>query len=150
MRQLKATPGRAITIHVGGEVPATFKTDPLLVEQALGNLLSNAIKYSPPTEPVTLRVTAENRQILFSVEDRGIGIPEDEQENLFGRFFRASTARDMPGTGIGLSIASQLARLLGGELRFVSHAGIGSTFVLQLPLEWAAQGAATAAGKPVG
>lgn len=140
-RQLKATPGRAITVHIGDEVPPTFETDPLLAEQVLDNLLSNAIKYSPPTEPVAIRVTAENRQIVFAVEDRGIGIPEDERENLFGRFFRASTARDIPGTGVGLSIASQLARLLGGELEFASRAGIGSSFVLKLPYEWAARGA---------
>lgn len=136
-RQLKATPGRMIAVHIGDEVPATFETDPLLVEQVLDNLVSNAIKYSPPTEPVVIRVTAENRQVLFEVEDRGIGIPEDERENLFGRFFRASTARDIPGTGVGLSIASQLARLLDGELEFASRAGIGSTFVLRLPHEWA-------------
>ena len=140
-RQLKATPGRAISVHIADEVPATFETDPLLVEQVLDNLVSNAIKYSPPTEPVVIRVTAVNRQIVFAVEDRGIGIPEDEQENLFGRFFRASTAREIPGTGVGLSIASQLARLLGGGLEFASRAGIGSSFVLKLPHEWAARDA---------
>ena len=140
-RQLKATPGRSIAFQIGNEVPATFETDPLLVEQVLDNLLSNAIKYSPPTEPVAIRVTAENRQIVFAVEDRGIGIPEDERENLFGRFFRASTARGIPGTGVGLSIAAQLARLLGGELEFVSRAGIGSIFVFKLPHEWAVRDA---------
>ena len=138
-RQLKATPGRVIAVQIGDEVPATFETDPLLAEQVLDNLVSNAIKYSPPSEPVVIRVAAENRQILLAVEDRGIGIPEDERENLFGRFFRASTAREIPGTGVGLSIASQLARLLGGELEFASRAGIGSTFVLKLPHEWTAR-----------
>src|SRR5690606_30856516 len=64
-RQLKATPGRMISVHIGSEVPATFETDPLLAEQILVNLVSNAIKYSPPTEPVVIRVTAENRQVLF-------------------------------------------------------------------------------------
>lgn len=146
-RQLKATPGRVIAVYIADEVPATFETDPLLVEQVLDNLVSNAIKYSPPTEPVVIRVTAENRQVLFEVEDRGIGIPEDERENLFGRFFRASTAREIPGTGVGLSIASQLARLLGGELEFTSRAGIGSTFVLKLPHEWTAGRADATAGE---
>lgn len=136
-RQLEATPGRTITVRLGREVPPAIETDPLLAKQILGNLVSNAIKYSPPSEPVFIRVTAENRQICFAVEDRGIGIPQDEQEKLFGRFFRASTARDVPGTGVGLSIASQLARLLGGQLDFVSRAGIGSTFTLRLPDEWA-------------
>src|SRR5690606_5612478 len=80
VRQLEATPRRTITVRVGREVPPAIETDPLLVEQVLGNLTSNAIKYSPPTEPVYIRVTAENRQICFAVEDRGIGIPEDEHE----------------------------------------------------------------------
>src|SRR5690606_22110372 len=113
--------------------PPAIETDPLLAEQVLSNLVSNAIKYSPLTEAVSIRVTAENNQICFSVEDRGVGIPQDEQYKLFGRFFRASTAGDVPGTGVGLSIASQLARLLGGELDFISRAGIGSTFTLRLP-----------------
>lgn len=138
-RQLKATPDRMITVRVGNEVPPTVETDPLLAEQILGNLISNAIKYSPPSEPVTIHISAENRKILFAVEDRGIGIPEDEQENLFGRFFRASSARDLPGTGVGLSIAAQLARLLGGELEFESRPGIGSVFLLKLPDEWTAR-----------
>ena len=141
-RQLEATPGRTITVRVGREVPPAIETDQLLAEQIMGNLVSNAVKYSPQTEPVFIRVTAENRQICFAVEDRGVGIPEDEQEKLFGRFFRASTAQDVPGTGVGLSIASQLARLLGGELEFVSRAGIGSTFTLRLPNEWASPGTA--------
>lgn len=137
-RQLKATPDRTIAVRIGDEVPPALETDPLLAEQILGNLVSNAIKYSPPSEPVAIHISAENRQILFAVEDRGIGVPEDEQENLFGRFFRASSARNVPGTGVGLSIAAQLARLLGGGLEFASRAGIGSTFVLKLPDEWTA------------
>lgn len=136
-RQLEATPGRTLTVRIGREVPPAIETDPLLADQILSNLVSNAVKYSPPTEPVFIRVTAENRQICFAVEDRGVGIPAEEQEKLFGRFFRASTALDVPGTGVGLSIASQLACLLGGELDFVSRAGIGSTFTLRLPNEWA-------------
>lgn len=141
-RQLEITPGRTIAIRIGSEVPPAIETDPLLTEQVLGNLVSNAVKYSPLTEPVSIRVTAENNQICFSVEDRGVGVPQDEQEKLFGRFFRASTAGDVPGTGVGLSIASQLARLLDGELEFVSRAGIGSTFTLRLPHEWASPGTA--------
>lgn len=63
-----------------------------------------------------------------------MGIPDIEQAKLFDRFFRASTSAGVPGTGVGLSIASQLARLLGGQLDFVSRAGIGSTFTLRLPI----------------
>lgn len=136
-RQLAQTPGRAIRVSIADNVPPSVTTDPVLAEQILTNLLSNAVKYSPKTEPVSVSVTAENRQIRFAVEDRGIGVPHDEQAKLFSRFFRASTAQGVPGTGVGLSTSYQLAQLLGGALEFVSHAGIGSIFTLRLPDDWA-------------
>lgn len=136
-RQLGETPGRVIDVRIGDEVPPFLTTDPVLAEQVLANLVSNAIKYSPDTELVSVNVTAENGQICFAVEDRGIGVPDNEQDRLFSRFFRASTAQGVPGTGVGLSTAHQLAQLLGGELDFVSRSGIGSVFTLRLPDEWA-------------
>lgn len=140
-RQLTDTPTRSIRVSIGAEVPPYLTTDPVLAEQILANLVSNAVKYSPETESVLLNVTAENREICFAVEDRGIGVPHDEQNQLFSRFFRASTARGLPGTGVGLSTSHQLAHLLGGTLEFVSHAGIGSVFTLRLPNEWTRQNA---------
>ncbi|MCV0349259.1 MAG: HAMP domain-containing histidine kinase [Nitratireductor sp.] len=137
-RQLTETPDRAIDIVIGDEVPPSFVSDPFLAEQVLTNLVSNAVKYSPETETVLIGVRAENRQICFSVQDQGIGIPAEEQDKLFGHFFRASTAQEVPGTGVGLSISAQFAELLGGRLDFVSTAGIGSTFTLRLPDEWPA------------
>lgn len=134
-RQTAETPGRVIDVQIADEVPPSIETDPLLTEQILNNLVSNAVKYSPDTEPVKIRVSALNRQICFAVEDGGVGIPDAEQAKLFGRFFRASTSAGVPGIGVGLSIASQLAQLLGGQLDFVSRAGIGSTFTLKLPID---------------
>lgn len=136
-RQLTETPSRSIRVSIADEVPPYLTTDLVLAEQILANLVSNAVKYSPETEPVSVRVTAESRQIRFAIEDRGIGVPHDEQDKLFSRFFRASTAQGLPGTGVGLSTSHQLAHLLGGGLDFVSHAGIGSVFTLRLPDEWA-------------
>lgn len=123
-----------IEVQIASEVPPSIETDPLLTEQILNNLVSNAVKYSPETEPVKIRVSTLNKQVCFAVEDGGVGIPDIEQAKLFDRFFRASTSAGVPGTGVGLSIASQLARLLGGQLDFVSRAGIGSTFTLRLPI----------------
>ncbi|WP_022729987.1 sensor histidine kinase [Fodinicurvata sediminis] len=132
-RQLAVTPERSITLSIADEVPPYIRTDPLLVEQILGNLLSNALKYSPESESVSLNVRAEGHRILFSVVDSGIGIPQDEQNRLFSRFFRATSAAGTRGAGIGLSISHQLAGVLGGELSFESHSGLGSSFTLALP-----------------
>ncbi|MEQ9565942.1 MAG: ATP-binding protein, partial [Pseudomonadales bacterium] len=93
-------------------------------------------KYSPVTEPVSVSVRAQNRSIFISVHDRGVGIPPEEQERVFSRFFRGQGTAGIPGTGIGLNISSQVARLLGGELSFESQAGIGSAFTLKLPEKW--------------
>lgn len=141
-RQSRETPDRVIDVSIGDEVPPFLTTDPVLAEQILANLVSNAVKYSPDTEPISVKVRAQNRQICFAVEDRGIGIPDEEQDKLFSRFFRASTAQGVPGTGVGLSTSHQLAQLLGGELEFSSRSGIGSVFTLKLSDEWAASSVA--------
>ncbi|MCO5121905.1 MAG: HAMP domain-containing histidine kinase [Burkholderiaceae bacterium] len=141
-RQMGATPDRVIRIELADEAPARIDTDPVLAQEILANLVSNAVKYSPATEPVVIRVSAENRQVGFCVEDRGIGVPPGEQSKLFDRFFRGSASQGLPGAGVGLAISRRLASLLGGELVFESRAGIGSSFVLKLPHEW--QGGADA------
>jgi two-component system, OmpR family, sensor histidine kinase SenX3 len=135
-RQREETPERAFSLEIGNKVPQTIETDRLLAEQILDNLLSNAVKYSPVTEPVSVSVRAQNRSIFISVHDRGVGIPPEEQERVFSRFFRGHGTAGIPGTGIGLNISSQVARLLGGELSFESQAGIGSAFTLKLPEKW--------------
>ena len=135
-RQLTATPERVIRIEIADEVPAKIDTDPLLAQEILMNLVSNAVKYSPRTEPVIVRVSAQSRQVCFSVEDRGTGVPAEEQPKLFDRFFRGSISRSVPGLGVGLATSRRLAGLLGGELVFASRAGIGSCFTLKLPDEW--------------
>ncbi len=135
-RQREETPERAFSLEIGNKVPQSIETDRLLAEQILDNLLSNAVKYSPVTEPVSVSVRAQNRSIFISVHDRGVGIPPEEQERVFSRFFRGQGTAGIPGTGIGLNISSQVARLLGGELSFESQAGIGSAFTLKLPEKW--------------
>lgn len=135
-RQREESPERAFSLEIGNKVPQSIETDRLLAEQILDNLLSNAVKYSPVTEPVSVSVRAQNRSIFISVHDRGVGIPPEEQERVFSRFFRGHGTAGIPGTGIGLNISSQVARLLGGELSFESQAGIGSTFTLKLPEKW--------------
>lgn len=107
--------------------------DPALLRHTLGNLLSNALKYSPSAAPVSLGVSLEGDDVCFTVADRGIGIPEREQKRLFKAFFRASNVGATKGSGVGLNIAHQCARLHGGRLECTSSAGQGTTFTLRIP-----------------
>jgi PAS domain S-box-containing protein len=112
--------------------------DPGRIEQILINLIGNAIKYSPQGGPIQIRLWQEENEHLahLSVQDRGIGIPEHEHGQIFGRFMRADNARarGINGTGLGLYLSRELALQHGGALWFQSTEGVGSTFFLTLPL----------------
>lgn len=103
---------------------------------ALHNLIGNAIKYSPEGGGVTVSATAENKILRIDVADTGIGVPEDEQERIFERFYRAKDARTrkITGTGLGLTLAREVARLHGGDITLQSQPGKGSTFTLSIPI----------------
>ncbi len=94
------------------------------------NLISNAIKYSEKDIEIHTRV--EKEIIFISVKDRGIGIPKDEQQNLFERFFRAKNAADIEGTGLGLNIVKLYIDLLGGTITCISNENEGTTFAIYL------------------
>lgn len=120
------------------DAPLVIKTDKMRLEQILKNLISNAIKFTEKGS-VTLSVKKDpenDKQILFSVTDTGIGIPYDKQASIFEAFQQAdgSTKRKYGGTGLGLSISRQLSRLLKGDIRLKSDAENGSTFTLVLPV----------------
>ena len=82
-------------------------------------------------------MSGDDRSAIIEVEDSGIGIPEAEQERLFERFFRASTAteREIQGTGLGLSVAKTIVELHGGAIQVVSREGEGTIVRVTLPLE---------------
>jgi signal transduction histidine kinase len=98
--------------------------------------VSNAIKFTPAGGRVTTRIFAEDGQGVIEVEDNGIGIPKAEQERLFQRFFRATTATDqaIPGTGLGLAITKAIAEAHDGRISFRSKPGEGTCFRIELPL----------------
>jgi two-component system sensor histidine kinase BaeS len=104
---------------------------------AVGNLLANALKYTPSGGSVTLSAKATNEQVIIEVADTGIGISPNEVEMVFERFYRAKDPRlqGTTGTGLGLPLARQLARLHGGEVTLQSTLNKGSTFTLTLPLK---------------
>ncbi len=112
--------------------------DPRRMEQVLSNLISNAIKYSPEGGPieVTIAEDSERQQVLLSVRDHGIGIPAQQQAQIFHRFVQADNARayGIEGTGLGLYLCRALVERHGGRIWFESVEGQGSTFFIALPI----------------
>lgn len=108
--------------------------DPQLIRNVMFNLLSNAIKYSGEESEITVTVRIDG-QLTLSVKDNGMGIPANEQHHLFERFFRAKNATNIQGTGLGLNIVQKHVDLLGGTINFESKLGVGTTFVISLPIE---------------
>jgi signal transduction histidine kinase len=108
------------------------------LERVVGNLISNAIKYSPNGGEIVVTVGEEhdNGQVLasVSVRDCGLGIRPDELDRVFRRFERGSNVADIPGNGIGLAYARDVAAQHGGAITVTSELGQGSTFTLRLPL----------------
>lgn len=98
------------------------------------NLLQNAFKYSPAGSTVAIGLEIVPGAARVRVRDRGIGVPEGELAELFSPFFRASNVGDRPGTGLGLAVVKESARLLGVDLAVDSHEGGGTTFIVTLPL----------------
>ncbi len=105
-----------------------------LIKQSLENLISNAIKYSQDGTAVDFNVLFTNRFITFKIKDEGIGIPEDDINNLFEQFFRAKNTGNIPGTGLGLAIVKRAVELHDGKVRLTSKVGEGSEFIITIPL----------------
>jgi PAS domain S-box-containing protein len=110
--------------------------DPDRLGQMLDNLVSNAIKFTPEGGSVDVALTSRRGRALVEIRDSGVGIPADEQDRLFQRFFRSSTAteRAIPGVGLGLTISRAIADAHDGTITFTSEEGRGTTFRVDLPL----------------
>ena len=115
-------------------LPEAYNGDAKLLHQVVSNLISNAIKYSPENTTVHIRgFQTEDESVVISVEDEGVGIPNEELDKLFERFFRASTSTGIPGSGIGLHLVQQLVALHDGAVHVKSVIGHGTTFEVHLP-----------------
>ena len=110
------------------------------LNQILYNLTDNAIKYTPEEGTIRISLKTENDNLVWRVKDDGIGIPEEDQEHIFERFYRVDKARgrETGGTGLGLSIVRQLVRMHNGTISVYSEPGNGSEFVVIFPQEGAA------------
>ncbi len=114
--------------------PLTIRGDEIRLGQLLDNLLSNAVKFTPDGGSVTVELGRQADMAWLEVHDTGIGMPADEVGKIFDRFYRASTASTIQGTGLGLWIAKSIAEAHGGSLTVSSELGVGSTFRIELPL----------------
>jgi PAS domain S-box-containing protein len=121
-------------VAVEAEAVGSVRGDADRIRQALANLLDNAAKYGGG-EPVTVRVASGNGSVRIAVSDAGPGIRPGEEERIFEKFYRADPQQTATpgGTGLGLYIARELARRMGGSLGVTSVPGAGATFVLELP-----------------
>ncbi|QRM18535.1 HAMP domain-containing protein [Dechloromonas sp. TW-R-39-2] len=126
--------------HFPPELPPLLIGDPLRIRQVLLNLIGNAIKFTPSgsiaVDIACTTISPQQLGLTIAVTDTGIGIPQDRQEAIFHAFSQAdgSTTRHYGGTGLGLTISSQLVELMGGRLTLHSELGVGSTFRFTLKL----------------
>ena len=124
--------GRSIEIVTIG-TPKELQIDIKLMRHALTNLISNAFKYSTSKNPL-VTITYDSNTVDIAIKDYGIGIPEEELDNLFQPFHRAKNAADVPGSGLGLAIAKDYIELMDGSITVKSKLNEGSCFNISIPL----------------
>ncbi|NES20591.1 MAG: PAS domain-containing protein [Symploca sp. SIO3E6] len=107
--------------------------DEKLLRHILINLLSNAIKYSPTSSTIKLEVAFEEENLIFQIQDHGIGIPSENLPHLFESFHRGDNVGNIPGTGLGLAIVKKSVDLHGGQITVNSKTGAGTTFIVKIP-----------------
>ncbi len=127
----------SLTLDLPEEDMEPIRADSRALRQILNNLLSNACKFTPDGGEVTLKLRRTDADLVIEVTDTGIGIPEDQQLEIFEPFRQADSdhARRHQGTGLGLPIVTRLAEMHGGDIRLQSQAGVGSRFTVRLPAD---------------
>lgn len=125
--------GIALQLHLQQQAEMRALYDLRWTAEALGNLLDNAVKYTPPGGCIQVSATQYELFCRIDVRDNGIGIAEEEQAQIFGRFYRGRQVREQEGLGIGLYLAREIVQKQGGYLKLSSRPGQGSTFSLYLP-----------------
>jgi PAS domain S-box-containing protein len=130
---------RDITLTLATGPLALIAGDRARLAQLLDNLISNGVKFTPPGGRVDVRVKSQRGNAVIEVRDTGMGIPSEEQQHLFERFFRTAKATEqaIPGTGLGLAISKAIVDAHGGQIAVASADGGGTTFRISLPIRQA-------------
>jgi PAS domain S-box-containing protein len=127
-------PGQTLNIICGPSVEY-IDSDTRILRNILFNLISNASKYSEENKSITIDCFVDKENVGFAIKDEGIGIPPEDQKHMFDRFFRASNAGNVQGTGLGLNIVKRYVELLDGTISFTSEYGKGSVFTVIIPIQ---------------
>ena len=125
--------GLALVLECPPELPLVF-ADRNRISQVVINLLHNAIKFTAPGGKITVSAKQESENMVFLVQDTGVGIAQKDLPRIFERFYKADRARSGGGTGLGLSIARHMVEAHGGHLWVESQEGVGSTFFFSIPI----------------
>jgi signal transduction histidine kinase len=125
--------GHSLTVN-GPRSPIDADVDPDRFQMVIRNLLSNASKYSPSGTGIEVDIHRNGETVTISVSDQGAGISQEDQATLFSRFVRIESTEHVKGTGLGLWLSREIARMHGGDLSVTSEVGHGSTFKFTVPL----------------
>ena len=126
------TRGHRLTVDVPDDLPPAF-LDPVEIDQVVANLIENAVKYTPPGAEISLSARVANGELCVSVEDGGPGVPEGALARVFEPFYRAPSAREVGGSGVGLAVAEGLIRAHGGRIWAQNVPGRGARFTFSIP-----------------
>jgi len=129
--------------------PLLMVGDAKLLFQVFSNILANAIKYSPGGGLIKFSAVTDGDQVVITIEDHGIGIPQKDLDRLFERYYRGSNVSGMVGTGVGLYLVKMVVELHGGTILVESKEGGGSKFTVRLPMKATGRGAVRATLQPV-
>lgn len=126
---------RDIEISLDAGQDVSFFGDPVLIQSALRNVLDNALKFSPPDSRISIKTKADGSHACVAICDQGSGFPKSDQDQLVKRFSRGDNAADIVGSGLGLTIASDVANAHGGELKIQNNEGRGACVTLYFSLD---------------
>jgi two-component system sensor histidine kinase ResE len=127
----------AFSVNHSDDLPESVMWDEDRINEVLGNLISNAFKFTPRRGNVAITVVPDGGRIRITVKDSGAGISEDQLPHIFDKFFQADNQAQAAtkGTGLGLAIAKEIVEAHGGSISVESRVGVGTTFVVELPVD---------------